>query len=267
MPESKKLWLSSPDKIRILAFGDSLTEGYTDWITRHPYGNALKTELSNILPEHSVSVDINGKSGDRVCSSLSGEFFERLESSIPISSASEPFLDDVLESSARPVTPQPPTYDLVIILGGTNDLAFKSRDPDGPAHIFKALEECYNHVLGSGSSLLCLTVPERNIDTQVSALAKIAKSARVTLNDLIIEFAENHRSDDEKGQSSVFLLDLAREVPFTCDDLDSDEQDDVRLWSTDGLHMTAEGYDHVGEKLAVFIHDLVVSERRSSSME
>jgi lysophospholipase L1-like esterase len=260
MPKSKKIWLSNPKKIRILAFGDSLTEGYTDWITRHPYGNALKTELSNILPEYRVTVDINGKSGDRVCSSLSGEFFERLESSIPISSTSKSFFDDVSGSSARPVTPQPSTYDLVIILGGTNDLAFKSRDPDGPARIFQALEECYNHVLDSGSSLLCLTVPERNIDTQVSAVAKIAKAARVTLNNLIIEFVENHQPGGEEGQSSVFLLDLAREVPFTCDDTDKDGDDDVRLWSTDGLHMTAEGYDHVGEKLAVFIHDLVVSE-------
>jgi lysophospholipase L1-like esterase len=260
MAESKKLYLHSPGKIRILAFGDSLTEGYTDWITRHPYGNALKTELSNILPEHRITVDINGRSGDRVCSSLSGQFRRRLESSITTSSASTSFLDGNLGDSPRPVTPQPPTYDLVIVLGGTNDLAFKSRNPDGPAQIFEALQECYNHVLDSGSSLLCLTVPERDIDTQDSAIAKIAKDARVKLNDLIVDYAKNHQSDGEEGQASVFLLDFSREVPFACEESDLDEQDVVRLWSDDGLHMTAEGYDHVGEKLAVFIHDLVVSE-------
>ncbi|OCL12829.1 SGNH hydrolase [Glonium stellatum] len=250
--DHQKLKLFKPNEVRILAFGNSLTEGYTDFGTRfHPYAIELQNKLSQLVSDFKVTVDVDGKSGDRVLPSLQGIFFQRIQSSCPIHKQNSP------------------KYDLVIILGGTNDLAFLINDPVGPSQIFEGLKACYDHVLQSGTSLLCLTIPERSIDTRTSELAKKAREARLELNEKITEFvklsqgtkeAETGVTDDQIGGSThagrVFLMDLAAIVPFPPDQKE-DEQFESQIWSPDGLHMSSHGYDFVGQELGSYIHGLI----------
>ncbi|KAF2190382.1 SGNH hydrolase [Zopfia rhizophila CBS 207.26] len=248
-----KLQLSNPNELRILAFGDSLVEGYTDFGTPfHPYAIKLRKKLSQLLPNFKMAVDVNGESGDCVLPSLQGIFLQRLQSSCPIR------------------TQQPPKYDLVIILGGTNDLAFLINDPNGPNQIFEGLKVCYEHILKTGASLLCLTVPERALDTRNSALGRKAKEARLALNEKIVDFVklsqeggENEAgvTGDEAGAAAdatgkVFMMDLAAMVPFQPDQKE-DEDFKSDIWSPDGLHMSSQGYDFVGLQLATLIHGMV----------
>ncbi|KIW00958.1 hypothetical protein, variant 1 [Verruconis gallopava] len=230
-----KLRPRSPTAVSILAFGDSLTEGYTDFGVRfHSYGLALKPALQKLCPGlKRVTVDVEGQSGDCVLTSLRGEFQTRLQHAAPAGKTK---------------------YDLVIILGGTNDLAYKlDRGLEGAEEIFEhGLKVLYDYVLGStDASLLVMTVPERAIDKQSSPLAKRAREAREHLNSLIKRWAAEQKE-------RVFLMDLAPMVPFPASNNDDDDgQPGKGYWSPDGLHMSVAGYDFVGEQLAGVIHKLL----------
>jgi lysophospholipase L1-like esterase len=235
----QKLVLSTDGELRVLAFGNSLTEGYTDFGTLfHPYAIALKKKLSSLRPDLNVIVDINGQSGDVVVSKLHGRFLQRLQSSCPLRKSGTP-----------------PKYDIVITLGGTNDLAYMINESDGALQIFEGLKICYEHVLLARSSLLCLTIPERAIDTRTSKMALRARDARLQLNELIAEYVKTHQSADD-GKPNVFIMDLARMAPFSADK-GEDEAFEKRLWSPDGLHMSVQGYDFVGEELARVLYNIL----------
>jgi lysophospholipase L1-like esterase len=216
--------------LRILAFGDSLTEGFTDFgLTFHPYSRSLQFRLCSLLPHHPIAIHTHGKSGDRVLDSLQGTFLSRLRALCP--------------------GPEDPKYNLVIILGGTNDLAFKGRLDDGPEQIFEGLKACYEVVRGSfGASLLCLTIPERAVDGQ----SPRSRASREKLNSLIADYVASCQ-DEVAGGPSVLLMDLAKMAPFDAEGASGGG--DGALWSFDGLHMTADGYDFVGEELASFVWD------------
>jgi lysophospholipase L1-like esterase len=234
-----KLALPASGELRILAFGNSLTEGYTEFGTRfHPYAIALEKKLSSLLPELKIIVDVNGQSGDLVLSELGGVFFQRLQSSCPV-----------------PKTGDPPKYNIVIALGGTNDLGYMINKPDCAAEIFEGMKKCYDYVLLAGSSLLCLTIPERAIDTRTSQMAKRARDSRLQLNDLIAGYVQGQQ-DAENGNQKVFIMDLACIAPFPADK-GEDEVFDQSIWSPDGLHMSSQGYDFVGEELASFLYNVL----------
>jgi lysophospholipase L1-like esterase len=235
----QKLTLSTPGEIRVLAFGDSLTEGYTDFGMRfHPYAIALEKKLSSLMPELNITVDINGKSGDLVLSERDGDFMQRLQSSCPLRKSGNS-----------------PKYDIVIALGGTNDLGYMINKPDCAAEIFEGIKKCYEHILLAGSSLLCLTVPERAIDTRASQMARRARHSRVQLNELISGFVQSHQGADD-GKPKVFIMDLAQIAPFP-GDKGEDEAFDQSIWSPDGLHMSSQGYDFVGDELASFLYNIL----------
>ncbi len=115
-----KMKLHKLDQLRILAFGDSLAEGYTDFgMLMHPYGPALHSKLTDLLPDFGskITIDVEGQSGDCVLNSLGGEFEDRL---LAAAASGEP------------------AYDLVIILGDTNDLAYKRQvGLEGAKQIFE----------------------------------------------------------------------------------------------------------------------------------
>lgn len=236
-----KLKLTAPNKLKILAFGDSLTEGYTIMgMGFHPYALELHKRLTQLLPEYTVTVDENGESGDRVLPSLSGRFFERIQYSCPLP------------------TPQAAKYDLVIVLGGTNDLAYLQANDAAFDLIFDGLKKCYDQVLRTGASLLCLTVPERAIDHSISDLAGRAREHRMKLNQKITEFVKDKQGSDEgNSRAGVFLMDLAAIAPFPSPEDVDNKAPTSKNWSPDGLHMTPEGYDFVGQELAGAIYGLL----------
>ena len=235
----QKLVLSKAGELRILAFGNSLTEGYTEFGTLfHPYAIALQKKLSSLLPDLNITVDIDGQSGDRVLSRLGGVFLQRLQYSCPLR-----------------ISGTPPHYDIVIALGGTNDLGYLINKPDCALEIFEGMKTCYEHVLRAGSSLLCLTVPERAIDTRKSQMAMRARDSRLQLNELIAGFVQSHQAATD-GKPNVFMMDFARIAPFPAD-VGEHEAIEEGIWSPDGLHMTMQGYDFVGEELAGFLYNIL----------
>jgi hypothetical protein len=67
--------------LRILCFGDSLTEGYTDHgISFAPYSDTLLQKLKSHLSlssRYNITVDTDGMSGDQVTGSFLGRMEDR----------------------------------------------------------------------------------------------------------------------------------------------------------------------------------------------
>lgn len=209
---------------------------------------ALKPALKKLCPDlTNITVDVEGRSGDCVLTALGGKFRDRLGNAV----------------SARDSD-----YDLIIILGGTNDLAYKlEKGLPGAAEIFdKGLRVLYEYVLEeTRANLLVMTVPMRAIDVRDSSWGGKARESREHLNNLILSWAG-------KQNGRVFSMDLAKLVPFPKNTGDENEEeeddDDVRFgggscWSADGLHMSEKGYDTVGEHLAEAIQGLLTVEEDS----
>ena len=97
--------ISNPQSLRILAFGNSLTAGYTSYgLTYHPYAGELRSTLQKYLPSTNIVIDVDGLSGDLV--SPPGRFLDRIRA----------------KCTGRGIA----KYDWVIVLGGTNDLGYGS---------------------------------------------------------------------------------------------------------------------------------------------
>ena len=105
MAEPSAINVTLPESLRILCFGDSLTAGYTSrgW-EFHPYADHLRTGLQHMLSTSKIQVDVAGLSGDQV----QGSYLPRIK-----------------RECANAGTP----YDWIIVMGGTNDLAW-GQSPD-----------------------------------------------------------------------------------------------------------------------------------------
>lgn len=105
MAEPSAMNDSLPKSLRILCFGDSLTAGFTSrgW-EFHPYADHLRVGLQHMLSASDIHVDVAGLSGDQV----RGRYLPRIK-----------------RECANAGTP----YDWIIVMGGTNDLAW-GQSPD-----------------------------------------------------------------------------------------------------------------------------------------
>jgi hypothetical protein len=67
------------ENINILCFGNSLTEGYSQWgMSMTPYADNMREWLQAAWPSTELTVDVNGMSGDLV---VQGLFLTRITSS------------------------------------------------------------------------------------------------------------------------------------------------------------------------------------------
>lgn len=125
MAESGAMSDTLPKSLRILCFGDSLTAGYTSYGWEfHPYADHLRVGLQHALSTLDIVVDVAGLSGDQV----QGNYLSRIK--------------------AKCVDTATP-YDWIIIMGGTNDLAW-SQLPDT---IYEGLSKPSSHHLSSPPTL------------------------------------------------------------------------------------------------------------------
>ena len=105
MAEPSPMNETLPKSLRILCFGDSLTAGYTRFgLEFYPYADHLRTGLQRMLSTSDIHVDVAGLSGDQV----QGSYLPRIK-----------------RACANAKTP----YDWIVVMGGTNDLAW-GQSPD-----------------------------------------------------------------------------------------------------------------------------------------
>ena len=202
---------TSDDKkfIKILAIGDSLTEGYHKFgFSFHPYTNKLEKCCDEYLKEISAAREVLiSQQG------VSGEFTDCMIRR----------LHGILEAAETNGHP----FQIVCILGGTNDL---SDEDDTPEIIFSRLKQMYEKVLAHGNATLAaITIPEAGF------LDEAYISTRNGVNNLIKDFCA---SNPER----IILVDLNGHIRFFADT----GQKNTELWD-DALHMTPAGYDKFGE--------------------
>lgn len=65
-------------KVKILCFGDSLTEGYSKWgLLYTPYAKSLEEKLKAAWPNTGIEIEVDGVSGDCVIPAY-GDFLDRI---------------------------------------------------------------------------------------------------------------------------------------------------------------------------------------------
>ncbi|OAA48767.1 Esterase, SGNH hydrolase-type [Metarhizium rileyi] len=189
-----------PKTLSILCFGDSLTSGYYAMgLESYPYSLALAAKIQDALPDTKLQVYTNGKPGD-VASFQ--PFRQRLQA----------------ECDKR-------HHDWVIILGGTNDLAY--RVP--PEDMYNSFQLNWDIPLAKGSKVLALTIPE------CKAQPAWAVQDRCEINSLILKHKEHN----------YHAFDLHAKLPYHSLSMEDRE----KYWD-DGLHLTDKGYDWMGGHIA-----------------
>ncbi|KAI0380700.1 SGNH hydrolase [Hypomontagnella monticulosa] len=118
------------------------------------------------------------------------------------------------------------SFDWTIVLGGTNDLGW---DYDANK-IFPSLKQLWDIPLSKGGKVLALTVPDAR------ARYGNIKDRRDELNKLIMEYKK----------PNFFHFDLYNALPYH----NMERTDRPKYWQMDGLHLTADGYDLMGAKIA-----------------
>ncbi|KAI9053807.1 hypothetical protein LZ554_002755 [Drepanopeziza brunnea f. sp. 'monogermtubi'] len=194
---------NTPTPVRILCFGDSLTDGY--WMYgkhRAPYSVTMKRILEENLGEKAemgFDVDTNGVSGQLVVNG----FKERMRNIYTANTTEHP-------------------YDWVVFLGGTNDLAF-SVPPD---RIYDEIKAITDLPLSTGARVLLLTVPE------CSAKSEKLDRNRGELNELL-------KRDRREG---VYSLDLHTKIPYHAMDEDERKKiwDDGLHFTPEGYERVGE---------------------------
>lgn len=199
-------------KIRILAFGDSLTTGNTrgeeNLALDKPYTVYLSKLLNENHPDVEFEVDNKGIYGELVC----GEMTSRLP--------------DVLMECGP--------YDVVIILGGTNDIIEPEQGLENT--LFEGIKMLHSMVKGHGAKCIALTIPETDIyfydlgKRGLSWVEEEGESIRLKVNEKLRKYVD-------QGDNSVILCDLEKKFPQRA----LSEEDLRKFWS-DGLHFTEEGY-------------------------
>ncbi|XP_068728354.1 uncharacterized protein [Montipora capricornis] len=208
---------SSKVLVKILAFGDSLTTGNTGGTENEKLDKPYTIHLSNLLkenhPNFEFKVDNKGVYGQLV----RGEMTSRLP--------------NVLEACGP--------YDIVIILGGTNDVITPEQGLERT--LFEGIQMLHSQVKEHGAKCIGLTIPETDVfykdlgKNGLSWVKEEGEKIRLKVNE---KLRQGIRQDD----SAVILCDLEKKFPQQS----LSEQDLGKFWS-DGLHFTEEGYKKMAE--------------------
>ena len=221
--------MSSQNVRRILAFGDSLTTGNTGGEENKALDRPYTIRLSKLLSENHPSLKFNvenkGIYGEFVC----GEMTSRLPK--------------VLKECGP--------YDIVIILGGTNDIIEPEQGLEET--LFEGIKMLHTEVKGHGAKCIALTIPETDVyfkDLRKNGLSWVKEEGEKTR----LKVNQKLRSYVKECGDEIFLCDLAEKFPqqsLSAVDLE-------KFWS-DGLHFTEEGYSKMAEIIYEDMKHLLVS--------
>lgn len=199
--------------LRIFAFGDSLTAGcYRYGQAYHPYA----INLTRLLESANIptKIDQQGKNGE--------------------------FAVQVMPNRLRDHLAKSPSYDWIILLGGTNDIIHRT-----PAEkIFREglqpmYEMCLNH--GDGrAKLVILTTPE----LEFNKLGTANDKERQALNTMIRDYVARNNQ-----QNRLFLVDLDKCIPYHSM---TNIEERKTIWD-EGIHFNPAGYD----RMATYIFDVI----------
>eukprot|EP00794_Sanderia_malayensis_P008112 gene8112-8981_t len=196
---------------RVLCIGDSITEGYhKGGFAFHPYTKKLH-ELLN-AENNTITYDVynEGVSGECVFVSMLERMPHLLQKYKPL--------------------------DLVVILGGTNDLMHTNCTDAG--QLFNNIKKLHEMAHAAHVKTVALTIPDANAPAM--PMWQKRESMWKETNEKIREYAD--KRDD------VILCDLAEELPYRT--MTDDER--AKYWD-DNLHYTPHGYD----KMAELIYDAI----------
>ncbi|KAG0650846.1 hypothetical protein D0Z07_2285 [Hyphodiscus hymeniophilus] len=244
--------VSSPrPPLSILCFGDSLTEGYSQFgLSMTPYSKTLKTILldTNAWSKSKIEIVTDGVSGDRV---VHGQFKDRMDKQILVqiltlfASARALLITHFrsttnLEPLDTGSTTSKPLYNYTLFLGGTNDLGWGL-----PAsEIWSSIKTMTAIPLRHNSKLVLFTVPECGVKN------RDLDARRDELNRLI-------KADDREG---VYVFDLHSAMPYHS----MSEQEREEVWD-DGLHFTPRGYEVMGEFVTRRMLEIIESEEKQGN--
>ncbi|KAI8963279.1 SGNH hydrolase [Daldinia sp. FL1419] len=124
-------------------------------------------------------------------------------------------------------------FDWTIILGGTNDLGWGRPVDD----IIASLKQTWDIPLSKGGKVLALTV----LDT------------RARNKDILERRNEINTAIKEYKKPNFFYFDLHNAIPYH----DMVPSDRPKYWRMDGLHLTEDGYDLMGEKISTELIKLI----------
>ncbi|KAI0391569.1 GDSL-like Lipase/Acylhydrolase [Xylariaceae sp. FL0594] len=120
----------------------------------------------------------------------------------------------------------PEPFDWTIVLGGTNDLGWGQ----SVEQIIEGLKRTWDIPLSRGGKVLALTIPE----------------TKRKVSDMHDKRGEVNKFIKEYKRDNFFHFDHSAEFPYH----KLTGPDRVKYWNPDGLHLTAAGYDLMGEKIA-----------------
>ena len=214
---------------RILAFGDSLTTGNIGGELNEALDKPYTIRLLKLLRENhtdfAFEVDNKGIYGELVC----GEMTERLPK--------------VLKECG--------SYDLVIVLGGTNDIIEARQGLEDT--LFEGIQSLHAAVIGHGAKVISLTIPETDLyfkdlrENGLSWVKEEGENVRLLVN-------EKLKKSVKECDNKIILCDFAEKFPQKS----LSDKDLETLWS-DGLHFTEEGYNKMAEIIYDNMKHLLVS--------
>ncbi|KAI4213857.1 MAG: hypothetical protein LQ351_003552 [Letrouitia transgressa] len=130
------------------------------------------------------------------------------------------------------IAPEEKSYDWIVVLGGTNDLGWGEE----PHQVYEGLKRVWKIALDSGANVLALNILE------AQSTAGTIVQRRNLLNQLIAQHTEDR----------WYHMDISNAVPFFT--LNGEMRE--RIWD-DGLHLTKEGYEMMGDAIASKLIELI----------
>lgn len=201
--------------LRVLAYGDSMTAGYCESGDRfEPYGKRLSELLAPELHVEIVSCGLSGWTAEQMAEGSHSKS-----------------LDQVLAETG--------TYDLVLLMAGTNDLAPLDCNSERIAATLRMLHQTC-HRSGSPRTVALAVPPAKG-----HAHDEEWREQWLQTNAALGEWARGVGA----SEGVALFVETADLVPYNADSL--------RFWDSDGLHFSPEGSRWLAEKLAPLIKPLL----------
>jgi len=213
---------------RILAYGDSLTDGFSSGGTVFtPYAETLQSLLGQAAEVDHIGLSgwtthqmVEGL-GDPECVDACGKLW--------------PGLRRALAGARRAGRP----YALVLLLAGTNDLSRVLGGVYSQDSVLDNLKLLHSTAHDHQAQTAAITIPESFAEKRWQRAKEIREQLNESLKGCVSEWNDNNNcgSDQRRDFQKSIIIDLDREFKYF--DLSMDERQ--RFWD-DGLHFTPDGY-------------------------